>query len=59
MTSPSLCHNHRRRTPPAALLYGFGLTGMKERAEKAGGSFTSAVQPSGLKIELLCARDNE
>lgn len=36
-----------------SLTYGFGLTGMKERAEKAGGSLTfSAVQPSGLKIEL-------
>lgn len=36
-----------------SLTYGFGLTGMKERAEKAGGSLTfSAIQPSGLKIEL-------
>ncbi|WP_420976483.1 sensor histidine kinase [Bacillus vallismortis] len=35
------------------LTYGFGLTGMKERAEKAGGSLSlSAIQPSGLKIEL-------
>ncbi len=35
------------------LTCGFGLTGMKERAEIAGGSLSfSAVQPSGLQIEL-------
>ncbi|MCY8458841.1 sensor histidine kinase [Bacillus spizizenii] len=35
------------------LTSGFGLTGMKDRAEKAGGSLSfSAVQPSGLQIEL-------
>ncbi len=35
------------------LTYGFGLTGMKERAEKAGGSLSlSTVRPSGLQIEL-------
>ncbi|MCY8279595.1 sensor histidine kinase [Bacillus inaquosorum] len=35
------------------LTYGFGLRGMKERAEKAGGSLSlSTVQPSGLQIEL-------
>ncbi|KXJ38789.1 histidine kinase [Bacillus spizizenii] len=35
------------------LTCGFGLTGMKDRAEKAGGSLSfSAVQPSGLQIEL-------
>ncbi|MDO3661967.1 sensor histidine kinase [Bacillus sp. C28GYM-DRY-1] len=35
------------------LTCGFGMTGMKKRAEKAGGSLSfSAVQPSGLQIEL-------
>ncbi|MEG7283224.1 sensor histidine kinase [Bacillus sp. 0909A] len=35
------------------LTFGFGLSGMKERAEKAGGSLSvKAVQPSGLQIEL-------
>ncbi|MDP4113342.1 MAG: sensor histidine kinase, partial [Bacillota bacterium] len=35
------------------LSYGFGLRGMQARADIAGGSLSfSAVQPSGLKIEL-------
>ncbi|MEC3607684.1 sensor histidine kinase [Bacillus glycinifermentans] len=35
------------------LTFGFGLTGMKERAEQAGGSFfIKALQPSGMQVEL-------
>lgn len=35
------------------LTFGFGLSGMKDRAEQAGGSLSvKAVQPSGLQIEL-------
>ena len=33
-------------------LAGYGLTGMRERAELLGGSLTAAVTPTGFRVEL-------
>jgi signal transduction histidine kinase len=42
------------RTPPSANggSGGYGLTGMRERAELLGGTLTTAVTPGGFRVEL-------
>ena len=38
--------------PAASLSVGYGLTGMRERAELLGGELLAAPTPSGFRIEL-------
>jgi signal transduction histidine kinase len=42
----------RRRSDEAGAAPGYGLTGMRERAELAGGSLTAAATESGFRVEL-------
>jgi signal transduction histidine kinase len=42
----------RRRSDEAGAAPGYGLTGMRERAELAGGSLTAGATESGFRVEL-------
>ena len=42
--------------PPADASGGYGLTGMRERAELLGGTLTAAPTPRGFRVELEVPR---
>lgn len=47
---------HTADLPPPASRGGFGLTGMRERAELLGGTLTAAPTDSGFRVELWLPR---